>query len=79
VEYRCFKAFFENIAKGTFGNVVRAKALVKTDRGPFKFDVVYGKQENEPFPEDVTDSRLVVIGTAIDRNALMSASGPGPV
>lgn len=77
IDYSRFKTFFEGIAKGKFGSVVRAKALVRTDRGPFKFDLVYGKEEDAPFAGDITDSRLVVIGANIDRNSLLSAAfGP---
>ncbi len=78
VAYRRFRTLFEDIAAGTFGNIVRAKALVWTDRGPFRFDLVYGKQEYGPFAGDITDSRLVVIGADIDRNSLLSAACAGP-
>jgi G3E family GTPase len=78
VDYCRFKTFFEGIAKGKFGSVARAKALVRTDRGPFKFDVVYGKEEDAPFAGDIKDSRLVVIGANIDRNSLLSAAFGAP-
>ncbi len=74
LEYSRFKTFFGGIAAGAFGRVVRAKALVRTERGPFRFDLVYGKEEDVPFPGDIADSRLVVIGANIDRNSLLSAS-----
>lgn len=65
-----YERIFDGLAKGTYGNVVRAKALVQTDEGPFRFDLSYGSVDNSPFPQHVTESRLVVIGEALEKEAL---------
>ncbi len=57
-----YEKFFDDMAKGIYGNVVRAKALVQTDEGPFRFDLSYGSVDKSPFPREITESRLVVIG-----------------
>jgi G3E family GTPase len=74
VEYSFFEAFFEEIAKGAYGDVVRAKALVQTEKGPFKFDLVYGKGQRAPFAHTIVDSRLVVIGDNLRKDALLSTA-----
>jgi hypothetical protein len=55
-----------------YGNVVRAKALVQTDRGPYRFDVSRGKVNSAPFEKDIEDSRIVIIGTGLDHEAVRS-------
>ena len=72
LSYSSFKTFFGEIANGLFGNVVRAKALVQTDNGPFRFDLSYGKTENEPFQKAIVDSRLVIIGENLKEDAVKS-------
>jgi len=74
VDYVSFKAFFDEIASGSFGNIVRAKALVQTDRGPFRFDLSYGKAENKLFQKAIVDSRLVIIGENLKKNVVESAA-----
>lgn len=61
---------FENLSSGTYGNVVRAKALVHTDEGPFRFDLSFGHLSVEPFRSSITDSRLVVIGSSLNEMKL---------
>jgi G3E family GTPase len=63
------KRFFDNLAKGTFGNVVRAKALLETEKGPFRFDLSYGKIDVLPFAP-VSENRIVVIGEELKEEAL---------
>ena len=50
------------MVEGIFGNVVRAKALVQTDEGPFRLDISSGRFDCVPFDRTVTHSRLVIIG-----------------
>jgi len=59
-----------DLAAGRFGSVVRAKALAATDRGPWRFDVAFGNRSAAPFAQAITDSRIVVIGEALDGEAL---------
>ncbi len=48
-----------DLAQGKYGTVVRAKALVRTEQGPYRFDIVYGKMDCVPFEKDIEDSRIV--------------------
>lgn len=68
-----FLTFFEALAKGHFGSVVRAKALISTQEGPYRFDSAYGKVDRVRFEKDIEDSRLVVIGERLDRKAIQQA------
>lgn len=54
------------LAQGKYGTVVRAKALVRTEQGPYRFDIVYGKMDSVPFEKDILDSRIVIIGQGLD-------------
>ena len=60
----------EDLAQGKFGTVVRAKALVRTEQGPFRFDIVYGKMNWVPFEKNIEDSRIVVIWTGFDTEGI---------
>jgi G3E family GTPase len=64
---------FDDIAEGKFGTVARAKALINSNHGPYRFDSVYGKVVSGPFEKDIKDSRLVVIGEMLDRGAIEKA------
>lgn len=55
-----------DLAQGKYGTVVRAKALVRTEQGPYRFDIVYGKLDCVPFEKDILDSRIVIIGQGLD-------------
>ncbi len=64
---------FDDIAEGKFGPVARAKALINSSQGPYRFDCVYGKLNRGPFEKDITDSRVVIIGEVLDRGAIEKA------
>jgi G3E family GTPase len=53
---------FEDLAKGTFGTIARAKALLQADEGPWRFDISYGKIDESRFEKYISEGRLVVIG-----------------
>jgi G3E family GTPase len=57
------KTLFEKMLSGEYGNVMRAKALVQTDKGPYRFDLASKLVSSEIFGKEITNSRLVVIGT----------------
>jgi len=57
---------FEDLSRGKFGRVARAKALVGTTEGPYRFDSTYGKVNRVRFEKDVAESRLVVIGEELN-------------
>jgi len=56
---------FEAMARGDYGTVLRAKALVQTDRGPYRLDLASKHTNTEAFEHEVKNSRLVVIGTEL--------------
>jgi len=53
--------------------VARAKALINTSDGPYRFDSVYGKVDSGPFEKQVSASRIVIIGEKIDRQSMKKA------
>lgn len=65
---------FEDLARGMYGGVVRAKALVQTDKGPYRFDLSYGKTETEPFVREIEYNRLVIIGEALNKEMILLLS-----
>jgi G3E family GTPase len=70
--YESIKSFFYELKKGQFGNVARAKALVRTDEGTHRFDYSYGAVNIVPFQRDVSSSRLVIIGTELQKKDIDS-------
>lgn len=72
---KTIEGFFDSLSSGRFGKILRAKALLSTDEGSFKFDYASHRVFREPFERPVTDSRVVMIGTSLDRNAILSALG----
>jgi G3E family GTPase len=56
---------FDGLSKGKFGRVVRAKALIQTSDGPYRFDITFGKVDEALFEREITDSRLVIIGEGL--------------
>jgi G3E family GTPase len=67
------KAIFDDLARGDFGFVARAKALVQTDRGPCRFDLVYGKVDTAPFEKAINESRTVIIGEGLIEDGIRQA------
>jgi G3E family GTPase len=77
VDFLSFAERMDRLAAGEFGTVVRAKALVQTDKGPFRFDVVFGRTDSAPFEQEVRDGRIVIIGEDLRAQALQQMfSGP---
>jgi G3E family GTPase len=70
ISFDSLDRFFQAIAEGIFGPVIRAKALVQTDIGSYRFDLAYGQKEIMPFARPITDSRVVLIGNHIKKEAL---------
>ncbi|MDA8423597.1 MAG: GTP-binding protein [Nitrospiraceae bacterium] len=64
-----------HLAQGKYGTVVRAKALVRTDQGPYRFDIVNGKMDYVPFEKDIEDSRIVIIGEGLDEERIRRRLG----
>jgi len=68
--FSSFKKLFEDMKEGIYGNIVRAKSLVITDQGPFRFDLSYGNVDAAPIASSATESRLIVIGEQLEKEAL---------
>jgi G3E family GTPase len=66
-----FTTFFDDLAKGRFGSVARAKSLVDTLEGPYRFDNTYGKVDRIRFEKNIENSRLVVIGEGLQNEAVL--------
>ena len=66
-----YENFFKELVQGIYGDVVRAKALAQTDRGPYRFDLSRGRIYTAPFGRDVADSRLVIIGENLKKDILL--------
>lgn len=73
-DFEVVRRFFDDLSKGTFGNVVRAKALLETGNGPFRIDLSYGKIDVVPFAP-VSENRIVIIGKGLKEEALCGAFG----
>jgi len=69
-KFSVYEAFFRDMAKETYGRVIRAKGLFQTDKGPFRFDLSFGKMDSSPFERPVTDNRLVVIGEDLKKDVI---------
>ena len=65
-----YKKFFEDMKKGVYGDIVRAKSLVATDQGPFRFDLSFGTIDMVPLYSSPDDGRLVIIGKHLKKNSI---------
>jgi G3E family GTPase len=68
--------FFHEMTTGRYGDIVRAKALVNTTQGPFKFDLSFTNVQSVPFEKTVNESRIVIIGKGLDKEALLTYGIP---
>jgi G3E family GTPase len=66
MELPLVQKLFNDLSRGKFGRVARAKALVNTSKGPYRFDSTFSKVEMVCFEKDIEESRLVVIGEKLD-------------
>ncbi|MDO8261708.1 MAG: GTP-binding protein [Gallionella sp.] len=66
MEFALVQQIFGDLSRGKFGRVARAKALVSTTNGPYRFDSAFGKTDAVRFDKDVTAGRMVVIGENLD-------------
>ena len=73
LDVESISTFFHDLSAGRYGDVVRAKALVNTVQGPYKFDLSFTNVQSVPFEKAVSNSRLVIIGRNLDKEALSSA------
>lgn len=71
--FTLYRKLFEDMKEGVYGNIVRAKSLVLTDAGPYRFDLSYGKIDAVPFALSAEKGRLVIIGEHLEKEALSRA------
>jgi G3E family GTPase len=69
--HREMQRLFDELASGALGGVTRAKALVDTDMGPYRYDLASREVSAVPFEKAVSDSRLVVIGSGLRRGEIL--------
>jgi G3E family GTPase len=70
IELSLIAGFLEELGQGKYGAVARAKALVQTTEGPYRFDLSYGKTDRTSFSGTISDSRLVIIGESLKKDAI---------
>ena len=73
MEFALVQQIFDDLSRGKFGHVARAKALVSTTKGPYRFDSTFGKTDAVCFDKDVTAGRMVVIGKSLDDAGIRQA------
>jgi len=61
---------FKRLAQGKMGQIMRAKALLQTDRGAFRFDLASNQTTATPFPGEPAGNRIVVIGQDLQEEAI---------
>lgn len=66
IDFLLVRQIFDDLSRGKFGHVPRAKALVNTTEGPCRFDLTFGKVDAVRLDKDVAAGRLVVIGESLD-------------
>ncbi len=67
---------FNKLLSGECGNVMRAKALIQTEEGPFRFDLASKQAVHVPFDQTVKKSRLVIIGTDLKEEKIRELNSP---
>jgi G3E family GTPase len=70
------RKLFDDLSRGKFGQVARAKALIDTSKGPYRFDIAFGKVDIVRFDKALEESRLVVIGEELNKKSLSEAIAP---
>ena len=75
MELALVQMLFDDLARGGYGTVVRAKAIVATEQGTYRFDLVFGRVDSVPHEKAVQDGRVVVIGEGLDRQSIQDELG----
>ena len=74
-ELSLVQRLFDDLARGEYGTVARAKAIVATEQGTYRFDFVFGRVDSVRHEKAVQESRVVVIGKGLDRQAILDKLG----
>jgi G3E family GTPase len=75
MELTLVQQLFDDLARGGYGTVARAKAIVATEQGTYRFDLVFGRVDSVPHEMAVQAGRVVVIGEGLDRQAIQDKFG----
>jgi len=75
MELALVQKLFVDLARGGYGTVARAKAIVATEQGAYRFDLVFGRVDCVAHEMAVQDGRVVVIGEGLDRQAIQDKLG----
>jgi G3E family GTPase len=75
MELSFVQRLFDDLARGDCGTVARAKAIVATEQGTYRFDLVFGRVDRVRHEKVVQESRVVVIGKGLDRQAIQDKLG----
>jgi G3E family GTPase len=75
MELALVQKLFDDLARGGYGTVARAKAIVATEQGLYRFDLVFGRVDSVPHEKAVQYSRVVVIGKGLDRQSIHDKLG----
>ncbi len=75
LDLEAISSFFHEMTTGRYGDIVRAKALVNTAQGPYKFDLSFANVQSVSFGKEISASRLVIIGKGLNK-ALLSSGIP---
>ncbi|RMG02918.1 MAG: GTP-binding protein [Nitrospirae bacterium] len=65
LDYNNLYSLFEDMCRSRYGRVVRAKGLFITDRGNYRIDLSNGGVSAERYGGEISESRLVVLGTGL--------------
>ncbi len=66
-------AFLHKARSGVYGQIARAKGLINTEEGAFKFDLSFGHIEEKRLEGPVERNRLVIIGKGLKRELMEAA------
>jgi len=72
LDLEAVSSLFHDMSMGKYGDIVRAKALINTLQGPYKFDLSFTNVQSVMFEEPIHGSRLVIIGRGLNKEALSS-------
>ncbi len=75
VRFQSVQRFFQDLAAGKYGRVARAKALVQTDHGPFRFDLASHRVDAAPFDHSIQENRVVVLGESLHGASIRKFAG----
>jgi len=76
IAFDSLRKLFNDMAEGMYGRVIRAKALIHTDRGSCRFDLASGRVETVPFEDEIKEGRLVVIGKGLKEEGIRASIQP---